>query len=69
MLTFEGHMTVIPALFLRLILRGSNSKGVQGLHGNRAAIQLLIVLNGSMFQVIMSVYLEKQDLDLFLYKK
>lgn len=47
-------MTVILAQFLRMILRGSKSNGVQGLQGNWAAVQLLIVLNSSMFQMIMS---------------
>lgn len=61
MLPFGGHMTVILAQFLRMILRGSKSNGVQGLQGNWAAVQL-IVLNGSMFQLIMSV-LRKQYLE------
>lgn len=63
MLPFGGHVTVILAQFLRMILRSSKSNGVQGWQGNGAAVQLLIVLNSSMFQMIMSVVEKKQDLE------
>lgn len=63
MLPFGGHVTVILAQFLRMILRSSKSNRVQGWQGNGAAVQLLIVLNSSMFQMIMSVVEKKQDLE------